>query len=290
MFSPDSPMIRPAAPYAMISPVLILIGVILLYPILYGLYMSVTIKDTLSGEVRFVGLENYIYVFSNRNFINSLVNSLVLVAGSMALGIVFAMGFALVLFKAPMGRLWRTVVLVPYLISGIAGAAMWRYLFAPNTTPFNGILARLNLDAPLWLGDNFWAMFVLILCNTWFITPFSTLIIYAGLHTVDESLYEASSIDGASPWNQFRYVTIPAIMPHFALALIFLSFASFNTFEVILILTGGGPGRATEVLAVSLYEVGFRQLDFSAGAVYMVVLLALNLALSIVYLRLLPKD
>lgn len=286
----DRDIVGALTPYAMVAPAILMITAILLYPILYGVWLSLQYADPFTGESLFVGAENYVDVFTDDDFLNSLVNSLVLVAGTMGLGIVFATAFALVLVNIPLGRMWRTIILAPYLISGVAGAAMWRYLFAPNTTPFDGFLAWFGIDAPLWLGDEVWTMVVVILANTWFVAPFATLIIYSGLNTVDTALYEASEMDGAGSVQQFVYITIPSILPHFALALVFISFASFNTFELILVMTGGGPARATEVLALSFYQTAFRELNFNDGAVFMVVLLAINLALSAVYLSILPKN
>ena len=248
-------MVERLTPYALVGPAIMMITAILLYPILYGVWLSLQFTSPFSGGTSFVGIRNYLEVFSDRNFLNSLKNSIILVTGTMALGIVFATAFALVLVNIPLGRLWRTIILAPYLISGVAGAAMWRYLFAPNTTPFDRFLSMFGIDAPLWLGDPTWTMVVVILANTWFVSPFATLIIYSGLNTVDTSLYEAASLDGAGRKEQFFYITIPTILPHFALAMVFISFASFNTFELILVLTGGGTGsRHRSACAVLLSD------------------------------------
>jgi ABC-type sugar transport system permease subunit len=201
------------------------------------------------------------------------------------------MSFALILERAPLGgRVVRTMVLVPWLISGIAVATIWRAIFSPTGGFADSVMLFLGLDPITWFGSGFWAMSVIILVSVWSISPFSTLILYAGLKTVNEEMYEAAAIDGASFLAMFRYITLPSIAPQFALALVFLSFAAFNSFDIILLATGGGPGRSTEVLALLLYRLGFEQLDFHAAAAVMVVLLVINLVLSAIYLRILPRD
>jgi ABC-type sugar transport system permease subunit len=267
-----------------------MIFAVLAYPVLYGIQLSLY-ETNIIGETTFVGVGQYVELFADPDFRNALSNSLVLVASSVVFGMTISMLFAQVLHKAPVGgTFFRTIVLIPYLISGVAAAVMWRFLFAPTGGVVDQVFLTLGLDPISWLGDPTRAMFVLILANVWFISPFSTLIIYAGLQTVDPSLYDAAAVDGASGLSTYRYVTVPSLGPQLALSLMWLSFASFNMFDLILPITGGGPARSTEVLALLLYQLGFQQLDFNAAAAVMVVLLGLNIGLSAAYLRLMPRD
>ncbi len=281
---------RKGTPYFFIVPAVVLVVVVLAYPVGYGIYLSFMDTDVF-GVTRFAGFEQYVDMFQNPIFINALWRTAILVVGTIIIGIVFAMLFALVLDRVRWGgSIWRTIVLVPYLISGVAAAVMWRFLFSPTGGMANPLLGFFGVPPLSWLGDPALAMTVIILANVWFISPFATLILYAGLKTVDPVLYEAADVDGASATGKFLHITMPSIAPQFGLALVWLSFASFNMFDVILPLTGGGPARATDVMALLLYELAFQQLDFNGSAVVMVVLLVFNVVFSSVYLMVVRSE
>jgi ABC-type sugar transport system permease subunit len=278
-------------PYAFLGPGVALVTVIMIYPVFYGVWLSLNETNPFTGITSFVGAQQYLDLFAQEQFQNALRQSLILVAGTVILGIAVSMSFALVLDRAPRGSgIIRAMILVPWLISGIAVATIWRAIFSPTGGFADTVLLFFGIDPITWFSSGFWSMFVIILVSIWSISPFSTLIIYAGLKTVNLEMYEAASIDGAGFFATFRFITLPSIAPQLALALVFLSFAAFNSFDIILLATGGGPGRSTEVLALLLYRIGFEQLDFNAGAAVMVVLLVINLVLSALYLRLLPRE
>jgi ABC-type sugar transport system permease subunit len=179
----------------------------------------------------------------------------------------------------------RAAFLVPYLVSGVAAAIMWRFLFTGTTSLINRLIAIVGIESVTWLGDPIKALIVVILANIWFLSPLAILLLLGGLQSIDRQLYDAASIDGASAVQKFLYVTVPSIMPMIALSLVWLSFGSFNMFDIILPLTGGGPGHATEVLAVYMYDLAFDQLNYSDASVVMVVLLIINVVFSAFYLK-----
>lgn len=135
------------------------------------------------------------------------------------------------------------------------------------------------------MGHPFRAMVVLTLTNTWYISPFSTLILFSGLQTIDPALYDAATVDGASSAQTLFRITIPSIKPMIGVALIWLSFASFNMFDVVLPITAGGPGRSTEVLALVMYRFAFNDLNYPIATAIMMTLLVINVALSVFYLK-----
>jgi ABC-type sugar transport system permease subunit len=274
-----------------IAPALLLILLVMAYPLLQGIWMSLTATNDYTGVTRFVGFEQYTTLFASEDFQRALRQSFVLVGATVVFGIIVATGVALVLHHVPWGgRLWRTIVLIPWLISGVAVATIWRALFSPRGGGVpDMIIDALGLDPITWLASPFWATVVIVMITIWSASPFATLIIYSGLKTIDPDLYEAAELDGAGPVARFVHVTIPSIAPQFSLALIWMSFGAFNSFDIVLLATGGGPGRSTEVLAVLLYRLGFQNLDFHASAAVMVVLLAINFLMSILYMKLLPK-
>lgn len=281
---------RKGTPYFFIIPAVVLVIIVLAYPVGYGMYLSV-MDTNVFGVTTFAGFQQYIDLFQDPIFLNALWRTAILVVGTIVIGTVFSLTFALVLDRVKWGgSIWRTIVLIPYLISGVAAAVMWRFLFSPTGGMANPLLEVFGFPPLSWLGDPALAMVVLILANVWFISPFATLIIYAGLKTVDQDLYEAADVDGANANRKFLHITMPSIAPQFGLALVWLSFASFNMFDIILPLTGGGPARATDVLALLLYELGFGQLDFNGAAVIMVVLLVFNVLFSSVYLMVVRSE
>lgn len=282
-----SPRQSALVPYLFAAPAILFVVGILGYAVVNGFILSLHDVSIWNVERPFVGFQEYAELFADPTFQNSLVRSLIFVAGTLVLGMLLSMGFALLLQEVRTGRgFMRAIALIPYLVSGVAAAVMWRFLFTGEGSLARNVLATVGLGDMTWLGDPNRALAVVTLANVWFISPFATLILLGGLQSVDTQLYDAAAIDGANSWSRFWHVTIPSIMPMMALSLMWLSFASFNMFDIILPLTGGGPGRATEVLAVYMYQLAFAQLDYSSGAAVMMVLLVINLVFSVVYLRL----
>ena len=233
----------------------------------------------------FVGLRNYIDVFNDARFQAALVRTLVFVVLSITLGIVMSMTFALTLYHVGFGRrFFRGMSLVPYFVSGIAAAVMFRFVFTTSGGFVNYVLQQLGLATPSWLGDPYLAFIVSVLANCWFMVPFATLILLGGLQTVDREIYDAATIDGASGTQTFFKITLPMIKPMLGVSLIWVSYISFSTFDIILALTAGGPQQATEVVSMYMYQLAFLQLDFGKGAVLMVVLLTFNTLMSLFYI------
>jgi ABC-type sugar transport system permease subunit len=272
--------------YLMILPAFVFVTLLLGYGLIAAIFDSVHKVEILSPERPFVGLENYADLFANRYFRAALVRSLVFTVSSVVLGLVFSFIFALTLYHA---KRWvgvlRTITLVPYLISGIAAAIIWRFLFSSTAGLVNATLYAIGIEPVSWFSNANNAMMVMILTNVWKIIPFSILILLAGLQSIDREVYDAAAVDGANRLQSFRHVTIPLLGPMIAISLIWLTFATFNMFDIILPLTGGGPRRGTEVLALYMYQVAFQQLNFSTGAAVMLILVSINLVMSLVYIR-----
>lgn len=280
-------MANASLPYLLLFPAIGLVGGVLGYGVVRGVIMSFYRIEMWEAGTPFVGFQNYIELFRSETFLNSLGISIIFVGAAILVGITMSMLHALVLNDTTIGRsLFRTIALVPYLVSGVAAAVMWRFMFTGENAMAMQIMGAVGLSTQSWLADPQLALVVIILANIWFVAPFATLILLSGLQTVDPELYAAAEIDGANALQKFFHVTIPSIMPMLSLALMWLSFASFNMFDIILPLTGGGPGRSTEVLAVHMYQLAFEDLNYSTGAAVMVVLLAINVVLSAIFLRL----
>jgi ABC-type sugar transport system permease subunit len=264
---------------------------VMAYPVAYGIRNTFWEVNLLTPDEPFIGFENYVEVFTDPQFFNALTRSLIFVAGTVLLGMIIAMSFALVLHNIGFGRrIFRGTALLPYFVSGVAAAVMWRFFFSADAGIVNALLDRAGGPTPVWLGEEVPALVVVTLANIWYVSPFATLILLAGLQMMDGTLLEAAKIDGATPTQMFRHIIFPTLAPQVALALVWLSFSSFNIFDLILPMTGGGPGRATEVLALYMYGLAFNQLNFGTASVVMALLLTINAGLSLLYLKLFPRD
>ena len=204
----------------MVIPGLVLVLGVLGYAVAGGFILSLNETDMLLNKT-FVGLKNYIAIFGNPRFQNSLWRTVVFVIASITLGMSMSMMFALTLYHVGFGRrFFRGLSLVPYFVSGIAAAVMFRFIFTTSGGFVNYVLTSLGLDAPSWLGNPVLAFTVSILANAWFMVPFATLILLGGLQTVDKEIYEAAKLDGSSGLHTFRRITLPLIKPMMGVSLI----------------------------------------------------------------------
>ena len=273
-------------PYVLLFPALVFVVGILGYAVVRAFWTSLHIDHVLSIDKPFVGLDVYIGLFQTRNFINSLVRSVIFVFSSVSLGLFIALAAALSLYaiRFLVGPS-RAASLVPYMVSGISAAVTWRFLFSGDASLINMLIEMTGREGISWLGHPNRAMLVVILANVWKIAPFSVLILLSGLQSIDSELFDAAAIDGATGYRKLRYITLPLIAPMIGVSVVWLNFASFNMFDIVLGTTGGGPGRATDLLAVHLYRLAFQHLDFSSASAVMIILLVFNVLISAASLR-----
>ncbi|MFN3333875.1 MAG: carbohydrate ABC transporter permease [Caldilinea sp.] len=282
---------RASAPYLLILPALAFVVGVLAYSVLYGVGMSFFRVDLTRPGTPFVGLGNYATLYASPEFWNSLTRSLIFVFFSVVLGLVLSMSFAYALYRTRrFSGFFKGLTLIPYLVSGIATAIMFRFIFSGNVGLVNQILQAMGFERVLFLSSPNWALTIIILANAWFIIPFSTLVLLAGLQSLDPEILEAARADGATGIRVFFQIIVPLIKPMLGIALVWMSFASFNMFDVVLPLTGGGPGNATEVLAVHMYRVGFEFLRYSEGSAIMTVIWILNIVTSVTLLRIFHSE
>lgn len=285
---------KPAAwrfSYLLILPGLLVILTMLGIPLVYAIVQSLYRVDLLRPGTPFVGLQNYVNVFNSPQFWSSLRLTFIFVAGTMTMSFVLGMATSLLLNREVRGfAVLRALVILPFIVSEVTVGITWRWLFAPDLGVINAMLAVASIEPVRWLSDPNWAMFSVILAETWRLTPFAILILLAGLQSVDKSFYEAARVDGANAWHTFRFITIPNIKPQMLITLIYLSFACVNQFGIIFSLTGGGPGRATEVVALYMYDAAFGNFQFSRGSTMAVLLFVVNVVLSLTYMRVLRTN
>jgi ABC-type sugar transport system permease subunit len=275
-----------AVPYMFSGPAVLLVGVILGFPVLYSIWQSLYHADNLIDPVRFVGLGNYTEVAKQPEFWSALGRSGVFIGGCIVLGQILAVAFAFILNRLTKRlRILRAITILPYIVSSVAAAVMFRLFFNNEFGLPNRALEMLGLPGLQWLIDPTLAMTVVIVTQVWTDLPLSILVILAGLQTIDQAHLDAALVDGASGWKRAWYVTLPLISPQLALSTVWLSYSCLTSFGVILALTGGGPGTSTQTLPLQMYSTAFKQLDLNQALAIANIILVLNALLTLVYLR-----
>jgi multiple sugar transport system permease protein len=266
-----------------LAPALLLLGVFVLYPILYLVYLSVTGGHlTLSG-VKWVGLNNYIRLLLNPEFWQILGNTTYFTLATVIPSVVLPLGMATLLDRSFVGKgILRSLYFLPSVVSIVAAGLGWRWLFQPD----GAINSLLNWNQPpAWFNDPALAMLVLILLSIWKQLGFNMVVFLAGLQAIPQSRYEAAELDGANGWQKFWHITLPGLRPTTIFVIISTIIFTFRGFEQVYVVTGGGPLNATNILVYYVYEQAFGLFDFGYAAAAAMVLLAIVLGLVYVQLK-----
>lgn len=272
-----------------ILPAVLLVLGMTAYPAIYGVYVSFTNEHLAYPDSRFIGFANYTRLFNWPPLGGVLVNTVIFVSAVGFLQISLGLGMALLLNIPMRGlRAVRSIAVLPWVLPGIIIALVFQQFFSGSRLGMmNTLISHLGLESRNWFGTPAEAFVVMILVMVWRGTPLSIILQLSGLQTISKELYEAASIDGANPWQRLRHITLPGLKPILLINIIMVTSATLNHVDVPLALTGGGPGRGTEVLALSIYKQGFEVLDAAYASTIAAVILLINLVLIIIYLRLL---
>ncbi|MFB2924092.1 MULTISPECIES: carbohydrate ABC transporter permease [Aerosakkonema] len=261
--------------WILVLPALILLSLVFAYPILRAFWLSLYTQNLGSQLQRiFSGLSNYERMLGDGRFWQSMWNTTVFTAGSVLLELILGIAIALVLNQAFKGRgIVRTITLMPWALPTALMGVAWAWIFNDRYGIINDILRRLGIieTGITWLGDPVLAMVAVIAADVWKTTPFIALLLLAGLQSIPNDLYEAHALDGATAWQSFRRITLPLLMPQIVIALLFRFAQAFAIFDLIQVMTGGGPAGATETVSVYIYSTVMRYLDFGYGAALVVV-------------------
>lgn len=271
------------------APALILVVAFVVVPAAWAILISFTNQSLLGPNARnfsFIGLENYVKLFSDSSFWNSLGISVVFVFGSAFLG-QFVIGFTLALVLKHAGLLGRGLVggsvLLAWVIPEIVAVYIWASVLNYQSGSANQILLALGMERHRWLIDT--PLLAIIIVNIWRGTAFTMLLFSAALEAIPDSLYDAAAVDGGSWWQQFRHITLPLIRYTILLDFILITMGTFSVFGVVFAMTGGGPLGRSEVIGVYIYRNAFEYREIGYGAAASVVMLVINLTLALVYLR-----
>lgn len=272
-----------------LGPTLLILVVMLAFPTGYVLLISLRdfqLTNPTAGNP-FVGLENYRTLLSDAAFFAALWKSVLFTVASVALTFGLGMGIALLLNRPNLSGigLTRTVILVPLILTPLVIGAMYRFMLERDNGIINEILPLVGLERIPFLASPTWAMISVILVDAWQWTPFAVLVLLAGLESLPVAPFEAAQMDGASRWGEFWYITMPLLAPVIAVVLLIRTMDAFREFDKIFIMTGGGPGSATETLPIFLYRAGFQDFNMGFSAATGVVMLIIVTIVSAFYVR-----
>lgn len=276
--------------FLLCAPALLAVCAVALFPLIYTFWESLHLHDLrMPWRGRpFIGLDNYAEAFGDRRFWGALAHTAFFAVVTVSLELVLGLGLALLLHASFAARgLVRTVALLPWAMPTVVVALVWRFLFEPTGAADALLIASgLAERPPLWLSDPTLAWVPIVLADVWKTTPFVALLLLAGLQGIDPALYEAARIDGARPLETLWHVTLPSLQPALVVALIFRSVDAFRVFDLIFVLTSGGPGTATEPLAMYSFVALLRNLRFGYGSALAVLVFVITLGLAFLYIRL----
>ena len=277
------------------APALLIILLVALFPLGWTIWESMHQHDLRMPWLGrpFVGLGNYLTIASDGRFWSSLAHTAFFAVATIALELTFGLVLALAMNRVVRARgAIRAAVLLPWAIPTVVGGLLTRFMFEAQSGIVNSSLVRVGLlSKPIvWFVEAGTAWVPVILADVWKTTPFVALLLLAGLQNIDGELYEAAATDGASGWWQLRHITLPLLKPALLVALIFRTLDAFRVFDLIYVLTGGGPGTSTEPISMYAFNALLQNLEFGYGAALSVVIFLVTFGLALLYIRGLRVD
>jgi multiple sugar transport system permease protein len=250
--------------FLMALPLITLIAALVVYPTLYAIYLAMLNKSL----ERFVGFSNFTFLFTRETFWMVVKQSCIFAISAVLFKALIGFCVAHFVHNVPAKgqRKWRGMLLIPWVIPPAMSTLGWFWLLDPSYSAFNWVFVRLGIPSVSWLGDPNWARFSVILVNVWYGAPFFLIMYLAALKSVPEQLYEAAAIDGASWWQKIWYVTLPMMRNIISITVLFSLIVTFANFDIVRILTSGGPIDRTHVFATWAFLVGINGGDIALGA------------------------
>jgi len=279
--------------WQLVLPALVMLGLTALVPIGWTAWESLHLHDLRMPWLGrpFIGGANYIEAISDRRFLEAAFHTAVFagvaVTVEMCGGLVLALGLERVTHGV---RVMRTAILLPWAVPTVVAALVWRFIFESPGGMATMAVEQLGVAAPTWLADPVAAWVPVVLADVWKTMPFVALLLIAGLQNIDPLLYEAASIDGASAWRQFVDITLPLLRPALTVAFLFRLLDAFRVFDIVYVLTGGGPGTATEPVAVYAFIALMQSLRFGYGSALSMIVFGVSFMVALVAVRLVSPE
>ncbi len=248
----------------MCLPLIVIVVGLIVYPAFYSIWLSMLNK----GQTKFVGLSNFQFLFTRDLFWSVVEQTAIFAVSAVIFKALIGLITAHLVHALPAKgqRKWRGMLLVPWVIPLSLSTLSWWWLFDPTHSAFNWLLRGIGLGSVAWLSDPNWARFSVILVNVWYGAPFFLIMYLAALKSVPEQLYEAAAIDGANAWQKFVHITLPMMQSIISITVLFSLIVTFANFDIVQILTAGGPANATHVFATYAFQLGIRSGDIPLGA------------------------
>ena len=283
-----SEIVRHRTDYLWVAPALLVMGLVIGYPFVYTIDLSFYDTPPSSPNWYFNGIGNYTQILSDPSFWAITLNTFYWAVGSTVLAFLMGLGAALVVHREFIGRgLVRGLLMIPYVISYVAAAYVWRWLYHSDYGLISGVLYdHYIIDAPINFLDSMTNVLPsLIVANVWKEFPFAMIMMLAGLQTVPQQLINAARVDGANAWNRFWHVTVPSLRGVMLITSILLFVGNLNSFGLVWIMTGGGPANASQIWITQVYKLAFQAVQYGRASAYSVILFIVMLALGYFYVR-----
>jgi multiple sugar transport system permease protein len=267
-----------------------LMTLVLLWPLGYAAYLSTFDYYLGSREMRFVGLANYVQLLSEVRLWQSLWTTIVIALGSV--GVEFTLGFVLAfaLYRLTFSvRIFMILLFLPHIITPVVATLFLKWILTSNWGVIDATLMTFNISPPDWLGDPVWAKICVILADAWIFTPFVMLVLYAALQALDQAQIEAASIDGADSWRLIRHIILPSLVPVIVFTISVRLMDVFRFFDAVYVLTGGGPGTATETVTMYTYQLGFQLLQVGKASALGIITLIIVAAIIATFSHILQR-
>ncbi len=295
--------------WAMVLPTVAVLFALVMFPLVQGIYQSFTnlnesnkqdviCTKTLGGgedcrenpkKAEFVGVKNYVDLLTGKrgSFWLQFTNTLVWTVSCVVFHYGIGLGLAVMLNRRFRGRsLYRVLLIIPWAVPAFVSAFAWKFLFNPKFGMINSVLGNLGIDPVEWFNHRWTSLFTAIVTNVWLGVPFMMVAMLGGLQSISQDLYEAAEMDGATPWQRFRNITLPGLRPISATVILLGTIWTFNMFPIIFFVTGGEPAGETEILVTGAYRAAFEGLrNYSVAATYGVLILSMLIVFATAYRR-----
>ena len=282
-----------AIAWIFVTPTILLLLAINIYPLFYAISMSFTnfYANKIGKEIKWVGLKNYIKVLGKESVWERMQITANFMFWTLLIQALIGLGLALLLNKKFKGNeLLTTLIVLPMMLSPAVVGTFWTYLYNPQVGVFSYIMNFFYNFGPIdMIGSSVLAPWSIVIVDTWMWTPFTMLICLAGLRSIPDYLYEAAEVDRASRWQQFIYITLPSVLPFLLLALLFRGIENFKMFDMVVELTSGGPGSATELASIQLKREAFEKWKTGYSSAYAVILFVTIFGFGNVYVKVMNK-
>lgn len=278
-------MRRHPTPYFFLLPALIVTTVLIVLPMIYTFWLSLNVNNPLTSSYGFVGLDNFVEVFQDPYFYITLGNTLYYTAINIPIELIIGVGLALAINNLKGERFYRTVLILPVLLSPIIVGLIWKWMFNANYGVFNEILKLVGVQGPNWLTNPSVVRIGIITASIWYTLPFTVLVTLASLKTISKTLYEAAKLDGANTVRRFFHITLPSLKNITFIVILFRSMDLIKIFDLVWVMTKGGPGYASESLGTLTYRTAFQYWQLGRAASISYIIFFLSLIISLILIR-----